>query len=98
MRVQAVAWQQESRNNITELYRMRGEYRFLRSLRNRYEVLRDDYDRLERSYDRLERSYEWRLGDVLLNRLQLRTVLLATHWLLVALRRRLADLRPRRGL
>ena len=46
-RVQIMAWYQEFGNNITGLYRMRGEYPFLRTIRNQYEALRDDHDRLK---------------------------------------------------
>ena len=48
-RVQIMAWHQEFGNNITGLYRMRGEYPFLRTIRNQYEALRDDHDRLQLS-------------------------------------------------
>jgi hypothetical protein len=48
-RVKIVAWYQEFGNNITGLYRMRGEYPFLRTIRNQYEALCDDYNRLKLS-------------------------------------------------
>jgi glycosyltransferase involved in cell wall biosynthesis len=48
-RVQITAWYQEFGNNIRGLYRMRGEYPFLRTIRNQYEALRDDHDRLKLS-------------------------------------------------
>ena len=48
-RVQMMAWYQEFGNNITGLYRMRGEYPLLRTTRNQYEALRDDHNRLKLS-------------------------------------------------
>jgi hypothetical protein len=44
-----MAWYQEFGNNIRGLYRMRGEYPFLRTIRNQYEALCDDYNRLKLS-------------------------------------------------
>ena len=44
-----MAWYQEFGNNITGLYRMRGEYPLLRTIRNQYEALRDDHNRLKLS-------------------------------------------------
>lgn len=48
-RVQIMAWYQEFGGDIRGLYRMRGEYPFLRTIRNQYEALRDDHDRLKLS-------------------------------------------------
>jgi hypothetical protein len=48
-RVKIMVWYQEFGNNITGLYRMRGEYPFLRTIRNQYEALCDDHDRLKLS-------------------------------------------------
>jgi len=48
-RVQIMAWYQEFGGDIRGLYRMRGEYPFLRTIRNQYEALRDDHSRLQLS-------------------------------------------------
>ena len=48
-RVQSMAWYQEFGNNITEIYRMRGEYPSLRTIRNYYEALCDHQGRLQLS-------------------------------------------------
>jgi hypothetical protein len=98
-RVQIMAWHQEFGNNITGLYRMRGEYPFLRTIRNQYEALLDDHGRLQQKRDELPEELRQRfaerdeqisderwLGDLLLNRLRLRAPLLALRWVWAAVR------------
>ena len=104
LRLESVFLFQELAKNTTELYRMKGEYPFLRSIRNRYEALQGDHERLREEMtalvnranaqdwvserNRLLHSPERQLGDLLLNRLRLRRPLTVAHHFWLALHHR----------